>query len=252
MTNSFQVLETVEAPQTSQWLNNLLAPAAAALGLKAPPPIHFTSLGPWAGVSDGSDQNPQRRISFSPRVKLFRRSAIVELWAHELCHRVLQDLDPDIEHGHDAAFFCLQSCCFLRLQKAGVLAGERCSDWLDASSFYDLQDKPISGPMWDSKPLSKWLPQCIEWSLKTAEELACDTQFTGMEQVAHEVLRRYEKWQQWLLQEPKRLAIEKASIESREREHAGLRAGNRQLVHYNLVALGGFVVMSFLWVWTWF
>jgi len=249
---SIRVLETVEASQqTSQWLNNLLGPVAAALEVTAPPPVHFTSVGRWSGVSDGSDQNPQRRISFSPRVKLFRRQAILELWVHELVHRVLQNLDPDIDHGHDTAFFCLQSWCFLKLQKEGILVGERCSDWISSSSFYDLQDKPISGPVWDSKSLSQWLPQCIEWSLKTAEELTQDQQFTGVEQVASEVLRRYEKWQEWLLQEPKRLAIEKASIESKAREFAELRVGNRQLIKHNLWVLCALLLVSVLWVRAW-
>lgn len=186
--NAFQVV-SIPAPA---WLASALDDAIAACRFKAAPPVELRPTGHWLGWCLPTGMAPDRRISISGRAHFWRRHELVEVYVHEAAHRL-------IDHGrHDPTFFCLNHALLLRVDAAGSSRGALAST--TGSDLYDISDLP-EGLSTDP---DGGLGRSLSWAVVTARELAVSE--LDAEDLAIEVMKRFERWMVDVADEPKRRA----------------------------------------------
>lgn len=188
-----KAFQVVSAPAPA-WLSAALDPVIAACRFRTPPPVELRPTGQWQGWCLPIGMAPDRRISISGRARFWRRHELVEVYVHEAAHRL-------IDHArHDPTFFCLNHALLLRVDAAcstrGALASTTGSDLYDISDLpKELTEDPDGG-----------LGRSLSWAVVTARELAVSE--LDAEDLAIEVMKRFEQWLVDVANEPKRRAHE--------------------------------------------
>ncbi len=172
---------------TATWLRSLIQPAAQIARLD-PFPVEIRPMGKWSGWAQHPDDAPDFRVCISTRIYFFKRSQILSVYLHECAHQLLNHADPQVYHGHDAAFFALNYLLLARLDACTDTGlPVRSSTWVSTMSLYDLSDPPehLAGQ-------ADWQTMAMAWSMATARELHTS------EHDAHECARliagRYKAW----------------------------------------------------------
>ena len=212
-------------PPVAAWLQALLGPVNSIL--KADPvALELRPLGAWGGLAPGvTSFNPDGRIQISNRMLYCSKSQLVHLYVHELAHSLLCLANKEVDHQHDAAFFCLNAVLLQRLDLNGFNCGYP-TNHLSSLSLYDLQD-PI--PAWADHPSSIWIPRAISWALSTAEKYA-GTDLSALE-VAKLISKEYCSWAEEMYLLPAKDDAKRAEARSlelvRQAEVDQLRAANQ-------------------------
>lgn len=231
-------------PPVAAWLQSLLGPVNSIL--KADPvALELRPLGAWGGLAPGvTSMNPDGRIQISNRMLYCSKSQLVHLYVHELAHSLLCLANKEVDHQHDAAFFCLNAVLLQRLDIAGFSCGYP-TRHLDSLGLYDLQD-PI--PAWSDHPSSIWIPHAMGWALSTAEKYA-GTDLSALE-IAKLISKEYCSWAEEMYLLPAKEHARRAAAKSlelrRQAEVDQLRAGS-QLRGWISVVLASclfFIVLS--------
>lgn len=245
---SFNVytVQTAPAP-VAAWLQNLLGPVNSILRVD-PVPLELRPLGPWGGQAHGvTTMNPDGRIQISNKMLFCSKAQLVQIYIHELAHFLLVAADKEIDHQHDAAFFCLNAVLLQRLDQAGFSCGYP-TVHLNSLGLYDLQD-PI--PAWSDHSSSDWRPREMSWALSTAVKYL-DTDLSALE-IAKLISKEYCSWaeEMYLLpakEDAKRAAAKRLEL-GRQAEVDQLRAAN-QLRGWISLILGSslFAIVLSSWV----
>lgn len=217
----FSVYKVQEASASvADWLQRLLSPVNSILRAD-PVPIELRPIGPWGGLAHGvTSTNPDGRIQISNKMLYCSKSQLVHVYVHELTHSLFFAAVEEIDHQHDAAFFCLNAVLLQRLDIAGFSCGYP-TKHLDSLGLYDLQD-PI--PAWADHPSSIWIPRAMSWALSTAEKYA-GTDLSALE-VAKLISMEYCSWAEEMYLLP---AKEGAKIAAANRLELGRQAEVDQL-----------------------
>lgn len=129
---------------------------------------------------------PDRRVSISNQVHFWTRANLISTYLHECAHRLLPG------RGHDPAFAALLTALLLRSDAAGLTE--------DAAStsinLYCISDLPAEL----DDDADDGLGRCISWSVLTARELTVTE--LAAEDLAVEVVRRFDKWLAEVADEP--------------------------------------------------
>lgn len=222
---NLKVSQVVPAPaHTARWLCHLLDPVIAAVRFERVPPIEIRSTAPWRGWS-----NPSGYICISGRASFWRPVEVVDVVLHEWAHALIQRIE-NADVGHDAAFFCVNYALRLRADAAGASPAAEYSLAVFAS-LYDVADLPES--LHDDP--DRGVGRCIAWSVALAAELAASER--SAEQLAREVVRRYQNWLVELADRPRLAEIAKARAtrQARDRADAVARLSDKLFVS-NVVA----------------
>lgn len=222
----FNVYSVQPAPAlVARWLQRLLSPVNEILKSQ-PFPIELRPLGAWGGVSTGVTLlNRDGRIQISNKMIFCSKAQLVHLYVHELAHNLLQVANPEFDHQHDSAFFCLNAVLLQRLDSAGYSCGYP-TNHLSSLGLYDLQD-PI--PAWIDHSPALWRPRAMGWALSTAERYS-DTDLTALE-IARLISKEYCSWAEEMYLLPAKEEAKRAAAKSlelgRQAEVDQLRAANQ-------------------------
>lgn len=234
---AFSVYKVQSAPvAVAAWLQRLLGPVNSIL--KADPvSLELRPLGPWGGLAHGvTAMNPDGRIQISNKLLYCSKAQLVHLYIHELAHALLFVADKEIDHQHDAAFFCLNAVLLQRLDQAEFSCGYP-TNHLISLGLYDLQD-PI--PAWADHPSSIWRPRAMSWALSTAEKYS-ETDLSALE-IAKLICTEYCSWAEEMYLLPTKVDAKRAEAKSlelrRQAEVDQLRASNHLRGWISLI-LGG-------------
>lgn len=197
-------------PPVAAWLQALLGPVNSIL--KADPvALELRPLGAWGGLAPGvTSMNPDGRIQISNRMLYCSKSQLVHLYVHELAHSLLCLANKEVDHQHDAAFFCLNAVLLQRLDINGFDCGYP-TNHLSSLSLYDLQD-PI--PEWAGHPASFWRPRAISWALSKVEKYA-GANYSALE-LAKLISNDYFAWAEEVEALPVHLENQKEAARDRE------------------------------------
>lgn len=154
----------ITAPK-SIWLKQILDPLAMACRLPKIP-LEIRPLD-CAGLC--SPGQPDGRVFVSSRIVFWRQSAIVNIYLHEVAHRLLDNAPKHVQ-DHGAEFFALLLTLQIRAQLHLKSLGNSSSP-IAQLSFYDCIDE---SPVWRQHNIiaDDWFTVQIAWSLKTADQLA--------------------------------------------------------------------------------
>lgn len=207
----FNVYTVQPAPAlVAGWLQRLLSPVNEILKSQ-PFPIELRPLGAWGGLSTGITLlNRDGRIQISNKMVFRSKAQLVHLYVHELAHNLLQVANPEFDHQHDAAFFCLNAVLLQRLDSAGYSCGYPI-DHFSSLSLYDLQD-PIAA--WSEEPSAIWRPREIGWALSLAEKYS-GSDLTALE-IAGLIGKEYLCWSEEMATLPAKLKAQKEAARNRE------------------------------------
>ena len=214
------------------WLQTALGPVIQACKFEVPPPVELRPTGRWRGWCAGLTEAPDGRVVVSSRAQFWRKNEVVEVFLHEVAHRL-------IPYGlHDPAFLCMYLCLLLRADSAGL--GDHVL-LVNAAGFYDVQDLPSQ--LFDEP--DQGLARSIQWSVLTARELVQNHPQMSAEGLAIEVMRRFDLWLLDVAAEPEKRAQRLRQVARQKEILVRLR---EQIWTLKLVAggLGLLVVAMFL------
>ena len=181
MTLPLAVFFTERAPAVrAQWLQKLLEPLAAACKMQQAPPLEIRPTGCAGGWADSAKLAPDRRVCISSKIVFYGPDSIRYIYLHESAHRFLEGKEIG-DHGPE--FFCFLAILLVR--SSGFFSREA----LQFLDLYDLQDRPEEV---DDEG-ENWRGTVLNWSLKTAAELASTD--TAAESLANVVCM---SWQEFL------------------------------------------------------
>lgn len=187
MSQPIAVYKVEPAPALAGWLNLLMAPVLQAIKAEAPP-IEFRPLGKWGGMSAGSsDSNPDGRIKIASSMLHKSRTGLVHIIVHEMTHCLIDGVEPQIWHDHNAAFCTLNLILLRRMDDAGIDTGSA-AQHACSISLYDHQD-PIPHFKQMESPEAIWRPIELQWILETADKYR-KSELTA-KQIAEEIHKDY-------------------------------------------------------------
>ena len=172
------------------WLRHLLAPVISACQLRSPAAIELRPTGDWRGRCQPLDEMPNGRVCLSGRARFWSHRDLIALYLHESAHRCLPGREDD------PVFSCLTHALMLRTDVAGltVHAAPVYADLYNISDLpAALADEPDQG-----------LGRALSWSVLIARELAVTE--LDAEDLAAEVVRRFDLWIAEVAGEPARRA----------------------------------------------
>lgn len=210
------VYKVAPAPAlVAEWLNNLILPALKAMKAEGRP-VELRPTGEWAGWAvPRGDSNPDGRLALSSKVVFLERGELLWIFVHELSHSILQQIEPEFDHDHDACFHCLNLVFLTRLDGVRYLSKDQANRtfWREMLSGYC-----ISTPThyWRTDPIHVWQPRAIAWSMAVANELA-ESDLNG-EHLAIEICKRYRAWVLELAEEPARIAKSRAVVKAKNKK----------------------------------
>jgi hypothetical protein len=149
-------------PGQAAWLQRLLGPLRRSLNLQRLPPLEIRPTGRWGGWCADAGEAPDGRVSISSKISFFSTERVVELYIHELSHRLLERRSID---AHGPEFLCINAILLMRAAPSFEL-----DSVVSSLSFYDCNDQPqalLFEPGWRSI--------VIDWALAVADELAPTT-----------------------------------------------------------------------------
>jgi hypothetical protein len=215
------------------WLQTALREVLAVCLFDSPPPIELRPTGRWLGWCSARDMAPDGRVVISGRARFWSQKALVLVYLHEVCHRL-------IPNGlHDPAFLCMNLCLLLRADLAAL--GDHVL-LVNSASLYDIQDLPSQLA---DEP-DHGLARSIQWSVLTARQLVQDGPDTSAEALAVEVQKRFDQWLSDLDDEPKKRAQQvQQEAQQMARQKAALAGLQEQIFTLRLVVGGlGFLVAA--------
>lgn len=196
---TFHLVESEPHPLVAQALN---ADLWTRCRIEHPVPVHFVPLPRWGGTcpdvldtKEGEIQIADDLLSNSKREGGMGNNLMLT-YLHELSHR----LTPG--HGHDAAFFAVNTLLLLR---AG--SDHHGRPLLHDMGLYDLHE-------WDDTPNCQ-IGVALDWALTIAGELKDED--ISAETAATTILARYEKWKAWKTGRPEREAKAEAKASASKR-----------------------------------
>ena len=195
MLTAYEVLPAREP--VAGWLRHLLGPVISACQLRSPVAIELRPTGAWRGWCQPLDEAPDGRVVISSRAQFWSRRELIATYLHECAHRRLPG------HEHDLAFASLNMILLLRTDAAGLIsnAAAVCTNLYNVSDLPEqLADEPDHG-----------LGRSIAWSVLTARELAATE--LDAEDLAAEVVRRFDVWIAGVAGEPARRAKRLRQVE---------------------------------------
>ena len=221
---------TPAKPAVAAWLQHLLGPVLVACRYRSPSPIELRPTGDWRGWCAPLDMAPDGRVELSGRARFWSRRDLIATYIHESAHRLLPG------HEHDPAFACLNMSLLLRTDAAG-LAENAASLYTNLYNTADLPavlaDEPDQG-----------LGRSIAWSVLTARELAVTE--LDAEDLAGEVVRRFDLWIVEIAGEPARRAQRVRQMERQQEVVERLR--EKVWALKCVVSLLSVLVVSVLWI----
>lgn len=195
---AYQVVPAKAA--VASWLQHVLDPVIAACRFSSPPPIELRPTGStWRGWCESFDMAPDGRVCLSGRARFWSRHELIAVYLHEAAHRLLPGQD------HDPMFACVAHALLLRADTAGLTAHA-------ASVYTNLYNIADDLPDALAEEPDQGLGRSLAWSVLTACELAV-TELVA-EDLAAEVVRRFDEWLVELADEPvlRAQAVRSASL----------------------------------------
>lgn len=230
MLQAYQVAPAKEA--VASWLRHMLDPVIAACRFRSPPAIaiELRPTGDWRGWCSSLDMAPDGRVCLSGRARFWSRRDLIATYLHECAHRLLPG------HEHDPAFACLNTSLLLRTDAAGLTnnAASTCTNLYNVSDLPEqLADEPDQG-----------LGRSIGWAVLNARDLAVTD--LDAEDLAAEVVRRFELWVAEVAGEPARRAPRVRQVARQQEVVERLK----EKVWILTVAVGvlSVLVVSILWI----
>ena len=197
--NELKVFQGAPAPPTtSQFLKRVLGPVIVADQFQEAPPLELRPTGVWSGWAAAQNMAPDGRVSLSNLLVFSSASKIVDVYIHEAAHSLIHKI-KGAESNHNAAFFAVDMCLRLRADAAG--ANPRPVALALAGSLYDLSDLPWAL----SDAPDRGVGRCMTWSITNARELASSR--LSAEDLAREVVNRYQVWLAELEDKPRRAGL---------------------------------------------
>lgn len=196
---TFHLVESEPHPLVAHALN---ADLWKRCRIENPVPVHFVPMNRWGGLCHDIQYTKEGEIHIADDLLSSSKSEggmakrLMLTYLHEFSHR----LTPG--HGHDAAFFAVNTLLLLR---AGSDHYGR--PLLHSMDLYDLHG-------WDDTPNCQ-IGEVLDWALTVAGELADED--IPAETAATEIIARYEKWKAWKTAEPERAAKAEAKARASKR-----------------------------------
>ena len=202
----YQAVALPSAAPRALWLRNILEPALTACRFELPCPVELrpTAWGGWCASPSDPSYSSDGRVCITSRAIFWSKRQVIAVTLHELAHRLL---DVHEKQGHNAAFFCLLTVLYQRVDDAGAGAGS--SQLTLESGLYDVQDLPP--PLADTP--DRGLGRAISWATQQAAGLAPSR--LGAEACGREILARYATWLLKLQAEPEQRAARAAAASER-------------------------------------
>lgn len=213
----------------ASWLQHLLGPVIAACQFRSPPPVMLRPTGVYRGWCEPLEMAADSRVSMSGRARFWSPRELIVVYFHEAAHRLLP--------GHDPVFACVAHALLLRSDAAGLTDGAA----LVYTNLYNIADLPLAlaeGP-------DQGLGRCVAWSVLTACELAVTD--LDAEDLAAEVVRRFDLWIAEFASEPARRAQRLRQVARQQQVVEQLKEKVWTLT-WTVSVLSSVLVASVLWI----